>query len=292
MPPNFNQKKDRFTQLLLVGVLCIVLVIAFDVRTSTISSTIQTITREIMAPLQDWSADVFSWWKDMFDTVQNFRTLKEENAALREHNTLLLQAYSRLETLESENRRLRDMIQYQEENLQYEITIAKIIGWPNTNWSSRYILNLGSASGIQVGMIAVSKQGVLGKIVNVTTNTAELMLLTDELTSVGARVLPGGYLGIASGQGANTSSLKLTLLPGTAEIQVGDKVVTSGLSDLYPAGLTIGIIGKIDPKGTGMHQTAYIEPSEEFTSLFEVMILSSVKISQPNAIANPNGVTP
>ena len=95
-----------------------------------------------MAPLQDWSADVFSWWKDMFDTVQNFRTLKEENAALREHNTLLLQAYSRLETLESENRRLRDMIQYQEENLQYEITIAKIIGWPNTNWSSRYILNL------------------------------------------------------------------------------------------------------------------------------------------------------
>ena len=292
MPPNFNQKKDRFTQLLLVGVLCIVLAIAFDVRTSTISSTVQTITREIMAPLQDWSADMFSWWKEMFDTVQNFRTLKEENAALREHNTLLLQAYARLETLESENIRLRDMIQYQEENMQYEITIAKIIGWPNTNWSSRYVLNLGSASGIQVGMIAVSKQGVLGKIVNVTANTAELMLLTDELTSVGARVLPGGYLGIASGQGVNTSTLKLTLLPGTAEIQVGDKVVTSGLSDLYPAGLTIGKIGKIDPKGTGMHQTAYIEPSEEFTSLFEVMILSSVKISQPDAVANPNGVTP
>lgn len=292
MNPNPNQKKDRFTQFLVVGVLLISLIVAFDLRTSTVSQSIQGITREVMAPMQKWSVDVFTWWKDMFDTIQNFRTLKDENALLREHNTLLLQAYSRLEALEEENNRLRDMIQFKEENLQYEIAIAQIIGWPNSSWSSRYILGLGSRDGIAVGMVAVSSQGVLGKIVDVTEHTSELMLITDELASVGARVLPGGYLSIVSGQGANVSTLKLSLLPGSAEVHVGDKIVTSGLSDLYPEGLTIGSIVKIDDQGTGMHQTADVAPTVQFSSLYEVMILYNIQATELPVPSSQEEVTP
>lgn len=280
MHPNPNQKKDRFTRLLLVGILLISLVVVFDVRTSTIRYSVQSITREMIAPMQKWSTEVLTWWKDMYDTIQSFRTLKDENAQLREHNTLLLQAYSRLEALEAENQRLREMVQYKDKNLQYEIAVAKIIGWPNSNWSSRYILDLGSSDGINVGMIAVSNQGVLGKITHVTENTAELMLLTDELAAVGARVLPGGYLCIVSGQGSNAATLKLSLLPGLAEIHVGDAVVTSGLGELYPEGLSIGRIVKIDSASSGMHQTAEIELTEQFSSLYEVMILYNIKPTQ------------
>ncbi|GEM_PF-2107529 len=292
MNPNPNQKKDRFTQLLVVGVLLITLIVAFDLRTSSVSQSIQGITREVMAPMQKWSVDVFTWWKDMFDTIQNFRTLKDENVLLREHNTLLLQAYSRLEALEAENSRLRDMIQFKEENFQYEIAIAQIIGWPNSSWSSRYILGLGSNDGIAVGMVAVSSQGVLGKIVSVTENTSELMLITDELASVGARVLPGGYLSIVTGQGANVSTLKLSLLPGSAEVHIGDKIVTSGLSDLYPEGLTIGTIIKIDDQGTGMHQTAEVAPTVQFSSLYEVMILYNIQSAERATPSLQEGVTP
>jgi rod shape-determining protein MreC len=287
-----NQKKDRFTQLLLVGVILVSLIVVFDLRTSTASQSIQSITREVLAPLQNWSAEVFTWWKEMFDTVQNFRTLKDENAQLREHNTLLLQAYSRLEALEAENNRLREMMKFDEENLQYEIAIAKIIGWPNSNWSSRYILGLGSTDGIAVNMVAVSSQGVLGKIIYVTEHTAELMLLTDELAAVGARVLPGGYLSIVSGQGANASTLKLSLLPGSAEIKIGDKVVTSGLSDLYPEGLTIGLITKIDDNKTGMHQTAEVEPAVRVSSLYEVMILYNIQSTEQPVSMLPEEATP
>lgn len=292
MNPNPNQKKDRFTQFLVVGVLLISLIVAFDLRTSTVSQSIQGITREVMAPMQKWSVDVFTWWKDMFDTIQNFRTLKDENALLREHNTLLLQAYSRLEALEAENNRLRDMVQFKEANLQYEIAIAQIIGWPNSSWSSRYILDLGSSDGIAVGMVAVSSQGVLGKIVYVTEHTSELMLITDELASVGARVLPGGYLSIVSGQGANVSTLKLSLLPGSAEVHIGDKIVTSGLSDLYPEGLTIGSIVKIDDQGTGMHQTAEVAPTVQFSSLYEVMILYNIQATELPVPSSQKEVTP
>ena len=292
MNPNPNQKKDRFTQFLVVGVLLISLIVAFDLRTSTVSQSIQGITREVMAPMQKWSVDVFTWWKDMFDTIQNFRTLKDENTLLREHNTLLLQAYSRLEALEAENNRLRDMVQFKEANLQYEIAIAQIIGWPNSSWSSRYILGLGSSDGIAVGMVAVSSQGVLGKIVYVTEHTSELMLITDELASVGARVLPGGYLSIVSGQGANVSTLKLSLLPGSAEVHIGDKIVTSGLSDLYPEGLTIGSIVKIDDQGTGMHQTAEVAPTVQFSSLYEVMILYNIQATELPVPSSQKEVTP
>jgi len=287
-----NQKKDRFTQLLLVGVILVSLIVVFDLRTSTASQSIQSITREVLAPLQNWAGEVFTWWKDMFDTVQNFRSLKDENAQLREHNTLLLQAYSRLEALEAENNRLREMMKFGEENLQYEIAIAKIIGWPNSNWSSRYILGLGSTDGIAVNMVAVSSQGVLGKIVYVTEHTAELMLLTDELAAVGARVLPGGYLSIVSGQGANASTLKLSLLPGSAEIKIGDKVVTSGLSDLYPEGLTIGLITKIDDNKTGMHQTAEVDPAVRVSSLYEVMILYNIQSTKRPISTLPEEATP
>lgn len=289
---NPNQKKDRFTQLLLVGILLVSLIVVFDLRTSSVSQSIQSITREIVAPMQKWSTEVFTWWKEMFDTVQNFRSLKEENAQLKEHNNLLLQAYTRLETLEAENNRLREMMKFKEENLQYEIAIAKIIGWPNSNWSSRYILGLGSRDGIEVGMVSVSNQGVLGKIVQVTEQTSELMLLTDELAAVGARVLPGGYLSIVSGQGANASTLKLSLLPGTSEIKIGDKVVTSGLSDLYPEGLTIGFITKIDTNKTGMYQTAEVKPAVRVSSLYEVMILYKIQTTVQQVSTLPKEATP
>lgn len=141
-------------------------------------------------------------------------------------------------------------------------------------------------------MVSVSNQGVLGKIIHVTEHTSELMLLTDELAAVVARVLPGGYLSIVNGQGANASTLKLSLLPGTAEIKIGDKVVTSGLSDLYPEGLTIGFITKIDANKTGMYQTAEVEPTVRATSLYEVMILSNFQSAEQPVISIPEEATP
>lgn len=292
MPPNFNQRKDLLSRLLIVGVILLLLIIAFDVRTSTISQRVQGVTREILAPIQKWSTDTMIWWRDAFETIRSFQLLKEENAELKEHNTLLLQAYSRLEAVEAENERLRSNLEYKKTNPQYEIIIAKIIGWPLAGRGGNFILGLGQKDGINQDMVAVTPLGVLGKIVNVTENTAELMLLTHELSFVGARVMPGGYLCVVNGQGAEISDLELTFLATEAEISVGDKVFTSGLSDFYPEGLSIGHIKEIQTETTGMHKTAIVEPTVSFSALFEVMVLADVK-SVSNLTSTENaGSTP
>ncbi|HZW49630.1 MAG TPA: rod shape-determining protein MreC [Bacillota bacterium] len=276
---NQNQppKKDRFALWIIVGVILLCLMIAFDVRTSSISSTVQGITRDVLAPMQNWSTDVLDWWRESVDTLRSLQTLKDQNAELKGQNDLLLQAYSRMLTVEAENQRLQQMLDFKQSRLQYEIEIAKIIGWPVSNWSSRYVLGLGSKDGIAKDMVAVSTSGLIGKIVQVTESTAELMLLTDELSSVGVRIQSSGCLGIITGNGAQTPTLTMSLITSNAVVKEGDLVVTSGLSDIYPEGLVIGKVISCTKEASGMHQTAEIEMISDFYSLYEVMILCNVQ---------------
>ncbi len=291
---NQNQapKKDRFTLGIIAGVILLCLMIAFDVRTSSISSTVQGLTRDVLAPMQNWSAEVFDWWRESIETLRALQTLKDENIELKEQNDLLLQAYSRMLTVEAENQRLQQMLDFKQTNLQYEIEIAKIIGWPVSNWSSRYVLGLGSKDGITKNMVAVSTSGLIGKIVQVTETTAELMLLTDELSSVGVRIQSSGCLGIVSGNGAQTPTLTMSFISSDAVVKEGDLVVTSGLSDIYPEGLVIGKVVRCEEEVSGMHQTAEIEMITDFYSLYEVMILRNVQ-SVPTVPTNSiaSGVT-
>ncbi|MCE5197097.1 MAG: rod shape-determining protein MreC [Negativicutes bacterium] len=284
---NQTPKKDRFTLWIIAGVILLCLMIAFDVRTSSISSTVQGVTRDVLAPMQKWSAEILDWWRESVDTLRSLQTLKEENAELKEQNDLLLQAYSRMLTVEAENQRLQQMLDFKQTNLQYEIEIAKIIGWPASNWSSRYILGLGSKDGISKNMVAVSTSGLIGKIVQVTEATAELMLLTDELSSVGVRIQSSGCLGIVSGNGAQTPTLTMSFISSDAVVKEGDLVVTSGLSDIYPEGLVIGKVVRCAEEASGMHQTAEVEMISDFYSLYEVMILRNVQ-SVPTVTANNN----
>lgn len=276
---NQNQppKKDRFALGISAGVILLCLMIAFDVRTSSISGTIQGITRDVMAPMQSWSAEILDWWRESVDTLRSLQTLKDKNAELKEQNDLLLQAYSRMLTVEAENLRLQQMLDFKQSNLQYEIEIAKIIGWPVSNWSSRYVLGLGKKDGIAKDMVAVSTSGLIGKIVQVTESTAELMLLTDELSSVGVRIQSSGCLGIVSGNGAQIPTLTMSFISSDAIVKEGDLVITSGLSDIYPEGLVIGKVISCKEEASGMHQTAEIEMISDFYSLYEVMILCSVQ---------------
>ncbi|NLN84300.1 MAG: rod shape-determining protein MreC [Firmicutes bacterium] len=276
-----KQKKDLLTRLLVIGVIALLLVIAFDVRTSTISHRVQSVTREILAPVQKWSINTMTWWRDTFETIKSFQNIREENASLKEHNTLLIQAYSQLETVQAENERLRKDLEYKKQHPQYEIVIAKIIGWPLSGRAGNFILGLGKKDGIDVDMVAVTPTGILGKIVHVTDNTAELMLLTNSSSSIGARIMPAGYLCVINGQGAEESDLKLTFLAIEAEIEIGDPVFTSGLSDFYPEGLAIGTIKEIEMDPSGMHKTALVEPSVSFSTIFEVMVLSDIKEVEP-----------
>ena len=138
-----KQKKDLLTRLLVIGVIALLLVIAFDVRTSTISHRVQSVTREILAPVQKWSINTMTWWRDTFETIKSFQNIREENASLKEHNTLLIQAYSQLETVQAENERLRKDLEYKKQHPQYEIVIAKIIGWPLSGLDGNFMLGFG-----------------------------------------------------------------------------------------------------------------------------------------------------
>src|SRR5690606_32865461 len=123
----------------------------------------------------------------------------------------------------------------------------------------RLIFNKGAREGISPGMPVIDEGGVVGQIVRVTPFTAEAALLTDDQVSIPVQVLRNGLRLIAFG-GGEVGKLEVRYLSAGVDVQLGDELVTSGIGGLFPAGLSVGRVEKVDlDPGTGFAR-AIVEP--------------------------------
>jgi len=127
----------------------------------------------------------------------------------------------------------------------------------------------------------ISPRGnIVGRIVHVTNNTSELMLLQDELSGVGGRILTGGSLGIVRGMGSQHPHLRMINISLDADVQPGDRVVSSGLGGVFPEGFMIGSIISVDTDATGLHKAATLQMAEDAYRLHDVLII--VQLTEKN----------
>ncbi|ULQ45494.1 rod shape-determining protein MreC [Flagellatimonas centrodinii] len=201
------------------------------------------LTREIMTtaltPLI-WVASLPTRAGIAADRMQSRESLARDNAELRQRLMLLQVRAQKLDALEAENRRIRELLASREA-LDEKVLIAEIIAINQDPYRHQITLNKGIRDGVYRGQALVDAHGVLGQVVEVSPSLSQALLITDPDHGIPVEVNRTGLQTIAVGRG-DGQGLKLPFLPSNADIKEGDLLVSSPLGGRFPAGYPVGRI--------------------------------------------------
>ena len=169
-----------------------------------------------------------------------------------------------------ENERLRKILNLKSERHDY-ITTAGVFARDPTNWFQILWINKGTNDGIAKDMVAATSLGPVGKIHGVFKEGANIILITDINSSVAVRLQSSRIEGVLEGRGDNRCTLKY--VSRESEVKVGERIVTSGLEGIYPAGLLIGYVTDVTKEEEEMFQLIEVTPSQDLNTVEEVAIL-------------------
>jgi rod shape-determining protein MreC len=195
---------------------------------------------------------------------------EEENIRLKKEVDKLLLEKQKYQEVALENRRLRDLLKLRETRQNY-IAACRIIGRGIDHWSNTLLLDKGAKDGLAKDMTAITPRGLSGKITDVTDSYAHLLLLTDINFSAAVRLQESRQEAVISGTGTGKCVLKY--VSPEEKVKVGDVLVTSGLDALFPPGIPVGYVSKVDAKGTGMFQYVEVIPYQDDTKMEEVIVV-------------------
>ncbi|MEO5624802.1 MAG: rod shape-determining protein MreC [Dokdonella sp.] len=197
--------------------------------------------------------------------------LASENRELREQLLLAQARLNRLDTLVAQNARLKGLLDAQK-NLGLTVQFAHLIDVDPDPFRHRIVLDVGANQGVGVGQPVIDAHGVMGQIVEALPNTAVAMLITDPTHAIPVVVERTGLRTIAHGSGA-IDRLELPNIPMSADVKVGDKLLTSGLGGRFPAGFPVGEIRSVKNDSSGMFNAAIARPSAALDRSGEVLLL-------------------
>ena len=156
---------------------------------------------------------------------------------------------------------------------------ARVIAYDPTLWSRSAIINQGKAQGVKEGLPVLAPQGIVGRIVGIYPEYSKVMLIVDRKSSADAMVQRTRIRGMLKGKGGNRCSLEF--VPKSADVQVGDLVLASGLVGLYPKGLVFGKVTAANKKNPGVFQEIEVSPNVDLSTLEEVLVVKVATLAFP-----------
>ena len=204
--------------------------------------------------------------------------LRRENTAMQAE---LLQADVRLQklaALSAENARLRGLLDTPL-LLDGRLLIAEIIGTDTNPLRHILVINRGQADGVFVGQTVLDNQGVMGQVLAVYPQSARILLLSDKEHSASVRVERTGMRAILTGTG-DSGSLLLEYVQNTADIVAGDRLLTSGLGERFPAGYPIGVVSSVKRPGSQEFADVRVKPIARLEGTHHVVLLFSQPLAQ------------
>jgi rod shape-determining protein MreC len=169
-----------------------------------------------------------------------------------------------------ENRRLRRLLRLKAA-VPYRTVAARVIAVDAGGWSEQVVLDKGRADGVDSERGVISESGLVGQVFAVTAHTASVVLVTDRNSSVAAMVGRSRTAGIVKGTGHGTCVM--TYLPPQADVRVGDRILTSGRGGIFPKGLPIGTVTKVERHDFNSTTSATLRAGAVQDRLEEVLVM-------------------
>jgi len=199
--------------------------------------------------------------------------LRDENAELRAKLLAVSQAAQRFEAAQAETAHLRRLIGAAE-RAPLRSTPAEILYNGRDPYARKVIIDKGGQAGIGAGSPVVDENGVVGQVTRVHALSSEVTLLTDKEQAIPVQVVRNGLRAIAFGAGSS-GMLELRFMAANAEIQSGDRLVTSGIDGTYPPGLPVATVGRIERDAAYAFARIECRPAAGVESGAYVLVLGS-----------------
>jgi rod shape-determining protein MreC len=209
----------------------------------------------------------------MRDTKKYFsahNALVQENYVLKQQAFEHQVALQRLSTIQAENEHLRSLLNG-DIPIQPKAILGEISHTGRDPFTNVVVVNRGSQHNIKAGQAVVDSKGVIGQVTRVYPFSSEVTLITDTALSIPIQVERNQLRAIAFGEGNNT--LDIPYLPTNVDIKVGDKLVTSGIDGIYPAGLAVATVTKIQQNPESPFAKIVSTPVAEINNHLQLLLL-------------------
>jgi rod shape-determining protein MreC len=264
---------------MMMALLASIVVFFMDTRLDyfkPVRSAISTIVYPIQATaalpvtFSDWVQTLFSDRDDM----------QEQIAVLEANNLLMSTRLQKLQTLERENMRLRELLG-SSFRLQERVQVAELVTIDLDPFSQQVIIDKGNNYGVYVGQPVLDAQGVMGQVVETSHLSSRVILLTDPSHSIPVQINRNGLRGVVTGRGLG-EPLEMDYLPQNADVREGDLLVTSGLGGRFPIGYPVGMVTKVDYQMGQAFTKILVEPAAKLSTSRELMLVMPGEKIQTN----------
>lgn len=215
------------------------------------------------------------WVRDGFGGMLGSQESKELQL-LKEQLAQVQSEALRLSEVEKENDRLRELLDGLEHMPDFEVMHAQVIGADPGLWFQYIIVNRGAKDGIEIGMPVVAANGLVGRVTALGQNWARVLTLLDTQSAVHGIVERTRDYGVVKGNllmGDETDMARMMYLPTDVELNPGDRVLSSGLDNVFPKGLIIGEVVEVARQQDSRQRYAVVNPAVDFYHLEDVAIL-------------------
>jgi rod shape-determining protein MreC len=264
-----NYKTVIFVAVLLIIAL---VMLSYSVKYDTSGGFFRKIVLEATAPVQKvLSVSVKSvsdaWMRYIFlvGLEEENKNLKKKINELKAELILYQEGYLEAQRL-SKLLALRD-------DYNYRFISARVIGSEQAALSKTILINKGTAHGLKIGMPVMATPGLIGRLIDVSWHVSKVLLLIDENNNIGAILQRTRMQGIVSGAGSRGCILKY--IYKNQDVKEGDSVISSGMGGIFPKGLLIGKVSRVQKQDAGLFLKINVAPFVDFAELEEVLVLAS-----------------
>ncbi len=225
-----------------LGALLVAVLLAADLRYSGLE-TARSVIDTLLTPVY-LIADIptmISNWQD--DNIRSRSRLLDDNDRLRRENLVLQGRTQQLASLQADNTRLRALLN-STALLRDDVLVGEIIGVSPDPVRHQLVLDKGAEVDVYLGQALIDADGLMGQVVEVSSTTSRVLLVTDPTHSVPVQVNRNGVRAVAEGVGS-LDELAIHHVAATTDIQQGDLLVTSGLGGRFPFGYPVAVVSEV-----------------------------------------------
>jgi len=255
------------------------------------TTVIESALIQVTAPVQLAASRVFSGFRDVWQGYVAVTDAAEENMALREEIERARLGLTRMSELESENERLRAMLNFARARRDLLLVGAHVIGKDVSPYARvvRIALDAGFEDGVSEGMPVLAPGGLVGRIERASGRYAEVLLTVDARSTVNVKCRDKGVTGTVTGTGSPSSYVsRFSFLHRTSPLAVGDLLITSGHDKAFPPGIPVGTIRSIEERQRELEYELEVTPAVNFGDLEVVYVVLGV-VEDPGEDLAPEG---
>jgi rod shape-determining protein MreC len=260
--------RQRTGWLFMAVVVGHILLITTQVNTRRGVPVLEALTFGVFAEVQRATTGGLGSVRDVWQNYFALQQTRQENQQLRTEVAQLRVGLQQERALAEQSRMLQKLLDMKMETPLKTTAAYVIAGGASPDFRTATI-DKGTSDGLMPDMAVISPAGVVGRIILPTSRAAKVQLLIDRDAAAGALTERARAQGVVVGTG---TSLRLDHVSGTADIKIGDRVVTSGIEGIYPKGFEIGQIESIERRA-GEFSSVIIRPAVEFASIEAVLVV-------------------